>query len=1116
MSFRRTPHPQPCRIRACRTWLAALSIVACLATTLLLATAFATPQPARAATTSARPSTSGQLQVEGTYLTDSQGNHVVLRGVSTHGLQWFPQFVNDSLFGQLSDEWDCNLVRLAMYSKDYCEGNANEDLRILHEGIDACIAHDMYVLVDWHILEDSDPNQNIEHAKVFFDQISKEYANVPNLIFEICNEPNGLTTWYDVSNYANQIIPVIRANSPQAVVIVGTPEYDRNLMSAVRYPLPFENVMYTLHFYAATHDRDLRAELLDALDAGLPVFITECGLSEHTGDGAANFDSAVAWFDTLAEHEVSFTIWSLCNKPETSAFIRSTSSATTRLEDKDLTPVGLWCRSLIQGTSPSDIPAPELDENGLIKDDTPRILTTLSNRDIRSISSWPPFALGSLTLVLALIAFVAWRNAYLKKRIRTYDNLIEATSGGEKASGPTAWVLFANAIILINTFFSFIYLAWRVSYSLPLDYGWLAVACNLILLVVELLGFVETLIHYRSMVNIKQHPLPTIPDDAYPDVDIFIATYNEPCDLLRRTINGCNHLRYPDKSKVHVWVCDDNRRPEMRALAEQMGVGYFDRPDNEGAKAGNLNHALGLTSAPYVVTLDADMIVRSDFLLKTIPYFVDAERRAELLPEDKRVHLGLLQTPQAFYDPDVFQHALYAETRTTNEQDFFYRTIEVAKTSDNSVIYGGSNTIISRAALEAIGGFYTESITEDFATGLLIESAGYVSLGLGEPLASGRTPHTYREHIQQRTRWGRGVIVTARKLHIFRRPGLTFEQRMSYWSSVTYWYSSIKHLIYLLSPLLFAVFALPVFQCSWLDLLAYWLPMYLTQTLCLRVVSGNAISDKWSGIHETSVMAHLLIPIIQESMGITLSVFKVTDKSGQDGKRTVDLDLMAPYLALLALSAIGIGRVLWLLFRTKAFGLFVLLAWLVRNSFFLLMAVFLIDGRDRDGEPVRVVGAELLTVTKTNQDGDASVFEGVATILNEHSMRVYLDESEGLSVGDRVNVCVETERYTAEMEGVVVGLVHSRNGGAAVHTIEILDYGTSELEYLQILYDRVPSLPQTLSNDSGVLMHLWRNIAYRAARSADQPGKRVLRPSQLAKGTPLSRLDSRGTFMKRQ
>ena len=152
----------------------------------------------------------------------------------------------------------------------------------------------------------------------------------------------------------------------------------------------------------------------------------------------------------------------------------------------------------------------------------------------------------------------------------------------------------------------------------------IAIAGNILLLIVEVLGFVESLILFRNLLGLKKHPLPEIPKDAWPDVDIFIATYNEPVELLRKTINGCKHLKYPDLNKVHVWVCDDNRRPHMRALAEEMGVGYFDRPDNKGAKAGNLNHALALTSAPYIVTLDADMVVKSDFLLKTILLYIRA------------------------------------------------------------------------------------------------------------------------------------------------------------------------------------------------------------------------------------------------------------------------------------------------------------------------------------------------------------------------------------------------------------------------------------------------------------------------------------------------------------
>ena len=631
---------------------------------------------------------------------------------------------------------------------------------------------------------------------------------------------------------------------------------------------------------------------------------------------------------------------------------------------------------------------------------------------------------------------------------------------------------------MASTFLTLIYLCWRIVWSVPVDSGVPAVAGNLILLAVEILGFAESLVLYRNLMGLKKHPLPEIPEDAWPEVDLFIATYNEPTDLLRRTINGCCHLKYPDRSKVHIWVCDDNRRPEMRALAEEMGVGYFDRPDNKGAKAGNLNHALGLTSAPYLVTLDADMIVRSDFLLKTIPYFIDAELHQQSLPEEERLHLGLLQTPQAFYDPDVYQHALYSENRAPNEQDFFYRTIEPAKTATNSVIYGGSNTVLSRKAVEDIGGFYTGSITEDFATGLLIESAGYVSLALSEPLASGQSPHVYREHIKQRTRWGRGVIVTAKKLKIFRRKNLTLAQKINYWSSVVYWYSPIKNLIYLISPLLYAALAIPVFRCNWLEMLVFWLPMFIFQDLSLWLNSRGAISTKWSGIYETSLMPHMLIPILKESLGITLSQFKVTDKSARGGKREKDRKSMLPFIVLIVLSVIGLIRVLWIFNVTQTISVLILLFWIIRNLYFLIMAVFLVDGRDSDAENVKVYGAEPVQVRVAGKP-----YEGIATYLTEHKLTVFLDDSTELAVGDQAEVALYTENAQVSLKGVITDITFSRKSDARTQTIEILDFGDDRYEYWQLLYDRIPSLPQSLQRDFGVVTHLWQNIAHRVART---------------------------------
>ena len=1034
-------------------------------------TALAAAAPAE----TARPSINGRLHVEGTRLADAAGAAVQLRGVSTHGLTWFPGFVSESLFRQIAEDWNCNMIRLAMYASIYAGDGREESYALMRKGIEAAVAADLYVLVDWHMLEQGDPNEQLAEAREFFTRITAEYPDCPNLLFEICNEPNGAADWAAVKRYAEQIIPVIRERIPEAVIVIGTPEWDKNLAGALLRPLDSDNVMYVLHFYAASHQDDLRGELRAAVEAGLPVFISECGICEADGDGRIDFASAADWFTYLNEQKISYAVWSLSDKDESSAFFRPGFDPEGPIRDADLTTSGLWVRELIRGSDPQAIPIPAamVEKSGGAQVKT-WIANSLGERGDRAVGVWPFFA-GIALAVLLLCSLIGM--LYLRRRSkqrRTYDDIVRpADAGKEKPGG-----LVGRILLMLSIWSSLIYLAWRVGFSVPVGSGAIAIAGNVLLLAVELLGFVESLILFRNLLGLRPHPLPAIPDDAWPDVDIFIATYNEPTELLRRTVNGCCHLQYPDRSKVHIWICDDNRRAQMRALAQEMGVGYFDRPDNQGAKAGNLNHAMERTSAPYIVTLDADMIPKSDFLLKTIPYFVDAELREQGRPEVERLHLGLLQTPQCFYDPDVFQHALYSEKRAPNEQDFFYRSIEPAKTSTNSVIYGGSNTILSRRALEDVGGFFTGSITEDFATGLLIETAGYVSLALPEPLASGQTPHTFREHIQQRTRWGRGVIVTARKLRIWRRKNLTLAQKVSYWSSVVYWYSPIKNLIYMLSPLLYAALAIPVFRCNWLELLVFWLPMFLLQDLSLRLNSKNTISTKWSGVYETSVMPHLLLPILKESLGITLSAFKVTDKSKRGGARVRDTRAMLPFLILIALSLVGIVRVLVIFEAMQAVSLLILLFWLVRNLYFLIMALFLVDGRDSDGETVRVRDAENVRVCVAGAE-----YEGVTTQLTEHNMTLFLDESEGLKLGTPVELTLHSGETPVRLRGVVTAVQESRRGSSRTHTVEILDFGTDERDYWQILYDRIPTLPQSLHRDFGVLPHLWQNIAHRVART---------------------------------
>ena len=1029
----------------------------------------------------ARPGESGALHVEGTLIKDEMGRTVQLRGVSTHGITWFPKFVDGKIFNYLADDWDANLVRLAVYSENYCNGEKEDSLEILFKGIDEAIANDMYVLVDWHILNDNNPHMNREQAKEFFETVTARYADEPAVLYEICNEPNSGTTWLDIYNYANYIIPVIRANSPDSIVIVGTPDYDRAILDPLTAPLEFENVMYTLHFYAASHTDGMRKNLRLALMNGLPVFVTECGLSEDSGDGTVDYRSAAVWFKIMNHNNVSYAVWSLSNKDESSALFRPIYMPPKAPRDEDLTEVGKWVKQVVSGADPSLIVVDKtVKEKSFSEKFESWLIQSLGETGIRAVSRWNLFLIISAAIMILSIVFM---KLYVKKTgrvTRTYEDILKA---GNKQTTIMLSVrdILLRVVLVATILLSIIYFGWRMFFSIPIEYGVVPSIACIVLLVVELIGFIESLILYTGLMGMKRYPVPEIEDDQFPDVDIFIATYNEPADLLVKTINGCNNLKYPDKSKVHVWLCDDNRRPEIKELAKEMGIGYFDRPDNEGAKAGNLNHALGLTSAPYVVTLDADMIPMSDFLLKTIPYFVDAELRMKDVKEEDKLHLALLQTPQSFYDPDLFQHALYSEKHAPNEQDFFYRTIEVAKASTNSVIYGGSNTVLSRKALEDIGGFYTGSITEDFATGFLLEEKGYISLATGEPLANGQAPHTYNEHIKQRIRWGRGVIATAKQLKIFKSSGLTMKQKLSYYSSVSYWFSSLKSLVYIMSPLLFAVFAIPVLKCNWLELVVFWLPMYIMQDVCLRLFSNNSVSLKWSGIYETGVFPFMLIPIIKEGIGITLSSFKVTDKSGRPGKKQTDIKHMIPFAVILLLSLIGLVRVITLINKMQVIGLVILLFWILRNTYYVVMAMFLVDGRDSEGDSIVVIDAEPVTVT--DREDESRVFYGVTTRMTDHNVTVFLDECEDMSLGTKVSVDIDTGDYRASFDGVVTNVRGLKEGNNSAYAIEILDLKGNELSYDQILYDRIPSLPQSLQRDWGMFVHMWQNIAYRVART---------------------------------
>ncbi len=223
-------------------------------------------------------------------------------------------------------------------------------------------------------------------------------------------------------------------------------------------------------------------------------------------------------------------------------------------------------------------------------------------------------------------------------------------------------------------------------------------------------------------------------------------------------------------------------------------------------------------------------------------------------------------------------------------------------------------------------------------------------------------------------------------------------------------------------------------------------------------------------------MPALLLPIVKESLGITLSKFEVTDKSKTRMKRKRDLRSMLPFLILIVLSCIGILRMLLLLKTVPFMNIVIILFWLIRNMYFYVMSLFLIDGRDSDEEDVRVIDAELLTVTSSR---DQKVYDGVTSQLTRHNIRAFFDEG-GLRIGDYVEISVSGDTASAALGGVVIASKELRHSEGKTVTIEIIDFKESELEYMQILYDRIPSLPQSLTlRDFNIISHLWHNIVVR-------------------------------------
>lgn len=365
--------PAPARRRPApvRTALAGALLLAPLALVAAQGPAAAAPAapasavaeaPARAAASPVE--THGRLRVCGLKLCDENGETVQLTGMSSHGLQWYSDCLTDGSLDALAHDWNADVLRVSMYVQ---EGGYETDPRgftdRVHELIEEGTARGMYVIVDWHMLTPGDPNHNTDMARTFFSEIASVHADKDNVLYEIANEPHGVS-WDAIRGYAEEIIPVVRAGDPEAVVLVGTRGWSSLGLSEgsdhteiTADPVDADNIMYVFHFYAATHG-DFHREGLRAAARDLPLFVTEFGTQEATGDGPNDFASAQAYLDLLAEEQISWVNWNFSDDFRSGAVFETGTCAADGpwTGTESLKPAGEWIRDRIResGVAPTD------------------------------------------------------------------------------------------------------------------------------------------------------------------------------------------------------------------------------------------------------------------------------------------------------------------------------------------------------------------------------------------------------------------------------------------------------------------------------------------------------------------------------------------------------------------------------------------------------------------------------------------------------------------------------------------------------------------------------------------------------------------------------------------
>ncbi len=590
---------------------------------------------------------------------------------------------------------------------------------------------------------------------------------------------------------------------------------------------------------------------------------------------------------------------------------------------------------------------------------------------------------------------------------------------------PRTW---SRAIIIgITLAITIRYLLWRslstLNLSNPVDGTF-----SLLLLLMELMVIVSGIITLFLGINYRER---TKEADCYaqaviegrylPEVDILIPTYNEPEFILKRTIIGCQALDYPYKN---IYLLDDTNRPEIRVLAQALGCNYLTRPNNQYAKAGNLNHALTQTTGELVTVFDADFIPTTNFLARTVGFFQNPQ-------------VGLVQTPQNFYNVDPIAHNLGLEQQVVPEEEAFYRYIEGIKDGAGSVVCAGTSFVVRRKALEEVGYFVTDSISEDYFTGVRLSAQGYQVIYLQEKLSAGLAAESISTHIEQRLRWARGTLqaffIGANPLTI---PGLSWRQRLGHLEGLIHWFTTISSSFFLLVPIIYSLFDVLPLLTSGSELAYFFLPYILIQMNTFHWLNFRSRSMLFSNISGLMSCFPIALTVIKVILQPFQKGFKVTPKGIFRNSYHLNWKLVSPVLFIWIVTA-ACG-VLNLTVAEAENNINLALLWSCYNLFMLtIVLIALVDVPKLDSSewfsissPVEVISNSRLLRgrgQKISQKGIAIKLQASSYIDINKLVKLFINECGLTLEGKIVKVKKERENLILRIKFTNLTLRQERN-----------------------------------------------------------------------------------------